>query len=181
MRFAGSTLFSVRILFAAIALFVGSGCDLFDDGLSDRERLLKSQDQAVEELKKLGAKLEERKYPQGNAWAVDLSGMTISEATFDLLKKAGHITELNFGGSTITDDYMPKLDDVELTGILLKLNLSKTAVTDQGVGGLKNLMFLRELDLTGTKVTSTGIDRLKKNRQDNSAISPGMKKIKILQ
>jgi hypothetical protein len=157
------------------------GCGMFGDGISDFERQAKSREGCIELLKEQGAKFEQKTYPQGVAWAVDLSGMEITDQTLELLGKVGNLSELNFSGSSISDDQIAELNDINLSGTLLKLDLSKTEITDAGIAEMTRFGFLRELNLTGTKVTSAAIESFKAARKANADIIPMMKEVKVVQ
>jgi hypothetical protein len=45
--------------------------------------------------------------------------------------------------------------------VLTRLSLERTAITDQGIGQLKNLDKLQYLNLIGTKVGAKGLEQLK--------------------
>ncbi len=174
-----STVF-MAAAFAATLLAV-SGCGMFGDGVSDFERQRQSQEGSLERLKQQGAKFELKTYPQGVAYSVDLSGIDITDETLELLGKVGHVTELNFSGSSITDDQVAELNDnAEATAFLLKLDLSKTGITDAGIAAMTKFGFLNELNLTGTEVTAAAIDSFKKARTENAAIMPSMKNVNVV-
>lgn len=153
---------------AVLAVSLLAGCK--GDGLSDYDRMKKGQQDAADSLRAAGAKLREVPHPQGDSWAVGLSGLTITDELLVRLKGLGRITELDLSKSTITDDHMARLNEVEIGSVLRKLDLSNTAVTDAGLDNLTNLMILGDLNLSGTKVTAAGVERFRKRRQEDSRI-----------
>jgi hypothetical protein len=164
----------------AAALLTICGCGMFGGGVSDFERQRQSQEGCIELLKEQGAKFEQKTYTQGVAWAIDLSGMDITDQTLELLGKVGRITELNFTGSSISDDQLAELNDnVEVTAVLRKLDLSKTGITDAGIAAMTKYGFLADLNLTGTEVTAAAIDSFKKARTENPEIMPMMKNVNV--
>ena len=158
-----------------LAPFLSGGCGMFGDGKSDFERQASSKEAAKGWLEEHGAKFEDKQYPQGHAWSVDLTGAELSAETFEKLKHCGYVSELNFSGTSLDDELLAELDDVQITGVLVQLNLSGTQVTDAGIGELKTFGLLMAMDLTGTQVTPAGIEAFKKNRQANETI-PAMRK-----
>ena len=170
----------VAASFAATLLAV-SGCGM-GDGMSDFERQSKSRELALDRLKEDGAKFEEKSYPQGVALSVDLSGMDITDETLELLGKIGRVTELNFSGSSISDDQLGELNDsAEMTALLLKLDLSKTGITDAGIARMTKFGFLKDLNVAGSKVTSAAIESFKAARKANPDIMPMMKEVNVVQ
>ena len=155
----------------AAALLVLSGCGP-KDGLSDNDRRMLALQQGAEGLRSLGAKVEERTYSVGNAWAVSLSGMTISDDLLRQVKQLGNISELDLSKTTLTDDHMPLFNELGLGTLATKLDLSHTALTDAGFEKLDNLRFLSQLNLTSTKVTPAAVERFKKKRQNDARILP---------
>jgi hypothetical protein len=163
-----------RVLLAALVL---SGCQ--KDGPSDFERMRQAQDNAADSLKGQGAKVKQMDYPQGRAWSVNLSGATISDNLLREVKQLGKITELDLSKSTVTDDHLGLINDLGLSTLLLKLDLSQTAVTDAGFEKLVNLALLSDLNLVGTKVTPAAVERFKQNRLTDPKVPAMFKKPKI--
>jgi len=153
---------AARAAFLA-ALFALLGCGK-NDGLSDNDRRMLNIQQAAESLKGKGAKIQERSYPQGNAWAVDASGMQVNEELLRELKSLGNISELNLSKSTLGDEHMALFNELGLGTLALKLDLSHTAITDAGFEKLDNLRLLSQLNLTGTKVTPAAVERFRTKR-----------------
>lgn len=151
------------------------------------EEQQKRQQNAVEALRARGGKLEEKHYQftrgQGNAWVIDLKGIEVSGEVFDQLSqlgKIGHISELNLSHTNVGDADMGRLNEPSVATFLLKLDLSHTAVSDAGLDQLTNLLFLTELNLTGTKVTAASVERFKQGRAGDQRIMPIFKSPKIL-
>jgi hypothetical protein len=156
---------------AAGILFL-SGCKK-DDGVSDSDRMRAAQQNVAESLASQGAKAEEKTFPQGKAWSVSLRGLTVTDEMLSEVKKLGNITELDLSKSTVTDDQLGVVTSVGLTPLLLKLDLSNTAITDAGLEKLDNLRLLTQMDLSGTKVTPAAVERFKEKRRTDSRI-PGL-------
>lgn len=155
---------------ALVLVLTLAGCQQKGDGLSDYERMQQSQKGAAETLRGLGAKIEERHYPQGDAWAVNLSGQTITEDVLKQVQQLGKVSELNLSRSTITDDQLDFVNQSGLVTVALKVDLSHTAVTDAGLEKLTNMVLLRDLNLAGTKVTPAAVERFKQARQEDTKI-----------
>src|SRR5438270_488067 len=130
------------------AAFLLSGCGK-GDGLSDFDRLQMAQQNANQSLTDMGIKTKEINYPQGKGWSVNLSGMTITDDLLRKVKQLGHVTELDLSKSTITDDQLGLMNEIGLTSLLLKLDLSHTGVSDAGFEKMVNLKLLSQMNLTG--------------------------------
>jgi hypothetical protein len=149
----------------SVFLLVALGCNSAEDAYRQMKEQAKAQTDAVTALRELGAKLEEKAYMRGHkAWTADLSGLTLSDQTFALLKRIGHITELNLSKTNLTDAQMETINDPEFSAVILTLDLSNTTITDAGLAKLTNLPALGDLKLTGTQVTTEGVDRFRQAR-----------------
>jgi uncharacterized protein YjbI with pentapeptide repeats len=149
------------VLLAFLLLAVLPGCK--GGGLSDYEREQKKKEQTKSALHDQGAKITQKRYPPyGNGYVVDLSGAQLTDSTFQQLKGLERVAELNLSKSSLTDDQMDKLNDVAY--LLVKLDLSNTAVTDAGVEKLTNLNVCSDLNLAGTQVTKAGVENFTKQR-----------------
>lgn len=155
---------ALTLLFCSLA-----GCGGDDVPLS--EKIRKKQDELLEAVTAAGGTANLKNYPGwGEAWVVDLHGATVSAAIFDALKQLKRVSELNLSGSNVDDSYAPQIN--EIGNVTVNLNLSKTAFTDAGLEQLDSLFFLRDLNLTGTKVTSRAVSAFRKRRSENSKILP---------
>jgi hypothetical protein len=130
-------------------------------------------------LKDQGITAEEKSFPQGKAWAVDLSGKTISEEMLRQVDELGNICELNLSKSTFGDEHMKVFNELAMGVVALKLDFSGTALTDAGFKQLDNLRFLSEMDLSGTKVTAAAVKEFKTKRQSDQRVLPMFKNPKI--
>jgi hypothetical protein len=165
-------------LVAAVLGLTAGGCGS-DNGPSYYEKDKAIRERSIDFLKERGATFTEHHYRQGDAWAVDLHGLTITDGMLKRLGKVGNITELNFSKSSLTDSQLAVINDRAVSGFLLKLDLSHTAVTDAGLEQLKDLGILSTLVLTGSKVTPAGVERFKKARAADERIRPLFKNPKI--
>lgn len=160
----------------AIAL-LATGCGGDDGtGASSYQAQEKARANAEERLKSLGAKLERKQYPPGEAWAVDLSGKEITDEIWTALQGLDHIAEMNFSGTKFTDEHIRNLNP--LSGLLINLNLSSTEVGDAGLEQLE-AMRLMQLDVSKTKATPQGVAQVLKKRSENPQIM--IKQLKVKQ
>jgi hypothetical protein len=163
-------------LAGALAL---TGCQK-SDGISDYERNKQAAQNLLDGIKAQGAKLEKRRYPQGEAWVVDLTGATITDDLVTQLSKIGFISEMHLGKSTVTDAHLAHMNELKILTYVLKFDLSQTAVTDAGLDSLTyTLGGLSDLNLAGTKVTQAAVDRLKQRRQADPHVPPRYKNTKV--
>jgi hypothetical protein len=146
---------------SAVAL---SGCTK-SDGKSDYERMMEDQKSTATSLSGAGVKVQQKQYPVGIGYVVDLRGLTITDDLLKEVKKLGNIAELDASRSTITDDHLKLMHEIGLHTLLAKLDLSNTAVTDAGLGHLEGCIFLSELNLSGTKVTPAAVSQFKRARE----------------
>lgn len=146
-----------------LAICVTTGCGN-NSGLSHIEQVKLNRQLAADALQAKGASAAENRYPQGDAWIVDLSGQAIDEEVIKHLQALGQVAELNLSRSTIADPQMQALADMEASGTLIKLNISDTQVSDIGLLALAKLHLLFEINVKGSKVTSEGIEQYRKQR-----------------
>jgi hypothetical protein len=154
------------------AILIGaaiSGCSR-GDGKSDYDRMMEAKQGAANSLASSGAKFEEKQYPVGKGWVVNLHGLTISDDLLKEVKKLGNVAELDMAKSTVTDEHLRLMHELNLHVVLTKLDLSNTAVTDAALQHLDGCIFLSELNLTGTKATPAGVERFKKSRQSDPKV-----------
>jgi hypothetical protein len=163
-----------RAVLAAVVL-AALGCGK-GDGLSDYDRMKQDQQSAADALTSQGGKVKEMHYPQGSAWSVDLSSVTVTDDLLRKVKELGRITELDLSKSTVTDDQLGLLSELGVTTLLLKLDLGNTAITDAGLEKLQNLALLSQMNLTGTRVTPAAVERFKKNRLADTRVREAFKK-----
>jgi hypothetical protein len=150
-------------LAAAVVLLCGPGCG-DSGGPSDYDKMMAGRKGAADSLAQAGAKVQEKQYPVGKGWAVDLRGLTVTEDLLKQVKQLGIISEMDLGRSTVNDALLGKMKELELLTLLARLDLSHTAVTDAGLDRLDGFIFLSHLDLTGTGVTPAAVDRFKQRR-----------------
>lgn len=157
------------------AITIGA-CSQDPNGPGSYHAVMEAKAQAEEKLKSQGAKLEMKSYPQGSAWAVDLSKQTITDETWAALQALGLVAELDLSGTAINDGQLDRVN--EIATVLTRLNLSQTEVTDEALTKLK-LGFLTQLDLTGTKVTPGAIAMFLKKRSEDPTIAVPFKRPNI--
>jgi hypothetical protein len=133
-------------------------------GPSDYQLSVEAAKDAADALSSQGGRVKEMHYPQGNAWAVNLSGLTLTNKLLEDVQALGKITELDLSKSTVTDDQLDFMSKLGLTAMLLKLDLSNTGVSDAGLEKLENMMLLTQLNLVGTKCTAAGVEKFKRHR-----------------
>lgn len=145
------------------ALFAACGCGPDPNGPGSLHAITKAQDSAKEALEASGAKMERKQYPLGEGWVIDLAGETVSDSVFGALKRLDNVAELNLSGTNISDAEMENFADPKVSGTLVKLDLSNTEVSDDGLEQLKECRFLMNLNLSKTGVTEAGVEKWKKN------------------
>jgi hypothetical protein len=146
------------------------------DGLSDYERKQQSIQKSSDDLATLGAKIETRSYPQGQAKAVTLTGVEVNESVMRQIKSLGNISELNLSKTSFNDSLVPLVNELDLFALCLKLDLSHTGLTDEGFQKLQNLRLLGQMNLTGTKVTREAVQTFKQKRLNDPGIMPLFRK-----
>jgi len=164
---------AARALLAAVLLVPAAlaGCGRSNYGPSDYAKMPQREEGAADYIRNRGGKLAKKSYPQGQAWTVDLHGATIDDELFTRLKELVRITELNLSKTNLTDEQMARIND-DTGSLILKLDVSNTAVSDAGLDKLTGLPILTNLNLSGTKVTAAGVDRFRKSRQSNPNVLP---------
>jgi hypothetical protein len=144
-----------------LLLAVLPGCQ--GDGLSEYQREQNKQEERVSALRAQGMEVTEKNYrPYGKGYVVNLSGAQLTDDTFQKLQGLKRITEMDLSKSSLADEQMDRLNEV--ASLLVKLDLSNTAVTDAGLEKLTNLNLCFNLNLAQTKVTPAGVERFKKER-----------------
>lgn len=146
-----------------LALATTGGCGN-SSGLSHIEQVKLNRQIAADALQAKGATAREHRYPQGDAWIVDLSGKTVDDEVIEHLQALGQIAELDVSGSTIGDTQMQALAAMEASGTLIKLNISNTQVSDAGLLALSKLHLLFDINVKGSKVTAGGIEQYRTQR-----------------
>ena len=159
----------------AVAL---SGCSK-GDGKSDYDRMMESKQATATSLASSGAKVQEKQYPIGKGYVVDLRGLTITDDLLREVKKLGNIAELDLSRSTITDDHLKLMHELGLHTLLAKLDLSHTAVTSAGLDHLAGCIFLSELNLSGTKITPAAVSQFKKAREADPKVKIKVTNVKL--
>lgn len=158
---AGRRAAAAGVLLAAAAL---AGCGPRVGGPSAYEQAQAEQQRVADSLGSKGMKSKRMHYPQGDAWAVDLTGMTITDDVIRKLKELDNVTELNLSQSTITDEQLGQINDQGIGSLVLKMDLSHTGITDAGLQKLTKFFLLNSLNVADTKVTPAGVAQFKKER-----------------
>ncbi len=108
-----------------------------------------------------GGSAIEKRYPQGDAWLLDLSKVKVDDEVIENIKLLGRITELNLSRSTITDEQLESMATPDVLGFLIKLDVSDTAISDRGLIATAPLNLLSDVNVKGSKVTDAGIEQFK--------------------
>ena len=111
-----------------------------------------SEDRAVEELEKIGAKVERNK--NGNVSAVSFVDIKIEDGHLQLLEPLPFLSKLDLDGTNVTDEGLARLSGLRH---LRQLILYDTKVTGSGLIALEELPRLQELYLNFTEVTDETI------------------------
>ena len=164
-RLAIAAVAGTGLVVLGFVAFAPPGCG--QSGPSDYDKMQQAKEGASTALTASGAKVKAMHYAIGDAYAVNLSGVTITDDLLRQVKQLGNISELNLSKSTVTDDHLGLIQELGLHVLLAKLDLSNTAVTDAGFNKLDGFVFLSELNLAGTKVTPAAADRLRKKQQSS--------------
>ena len=171
----GQVALAAAVGFAALLIAMGCGSK---GGPSDYEKMVQAKQGASDALAAAGGKVQEKQYPVGRAFVVELRGATITDDLLRQVKELGNIAELNLSQSTLTDDHLRTMHELGLHVLLNKLDLSHTAVTDAGLEQLDGNIFLAELNLTGTKVTRGAVERFKQKRLTDARVR--VKEIRVI-
>jgi hypothetical protein len=134
--------------------------------VNDVQRMEMIKQDVAGQIKAKGGEAEKRTYRLGEGWAVKLANATIDDEVIGLLKQLNHVAELDLSGSTVTDEQMNKIAR-EAGGVLHKLNISNTQLTDAVMDALADRIVLGELVATGSKITQAGVAKFKSKRQAN--------------
>jgi hypothetical protein len=169
----------------ALSLFA-AGCSDDSAAQSQYEQTKNAEQSFVDQFVAAGgtAKFEGRSLVQGKVegagWFIDLSGDTIPDELIDAMverRKNDMFFDLNFSGSTLTDDQLAKLDAGNVLDYTYVLDLSNTQVSDAGLDKCTHLYILSELKIKGSKITKEGADRLGE-RKVKDPLTPSMFKRK---
>ncbi len=135
-------------------------------GPSDYDLTVQAAKEAADALSSQGGRVKDAPNPLGKkAFAVNLSGLTITDKLLDDTQALGTVIDLDLSKSTITDDQLGKMSEMGLTTFLTKFDLSNTGVSDAGLEKLQNMVVLLNLNLAGTKCTQAGADMFKRKRE----------------
>ena len=141
-----------------MTLALACGCEKrISEYDKDQAKLAAAKDKLVA----AGAKVEIKQFPQGDAFIINLSGQTLTKETFDHMTELVRVVELDLSKSSFKDEDMALISNSDIRGVLMKLNLSDTALSDEGLKQLSDVYFLSELNAANTKITDAGISELK--------------------
>ena len=171
---------SVLLAYLAVFVVMPAGCKGRDDELSHFQKKEQEKEEAMEALRAKGAKFADESYPAYSetekGLAINLSGGQISDEDFGHMTKLGRkITNLNLSKSNVSNAHLARINELGIGNLLVKLDLSHTAVSDEGLASLENLFVLRVLNVSGTKVTPAGIQRMRDARVANPLIKAEFK------
>lgn len=164
--------FGSVVLTAVFAFGCGGGY-----GPSHSDMVKATQQEGVAAIAAKGGSASEKHYPQGDAWVVNLAKVTVDDEIVESVKVLGRVSELDLSGSTITDEQFAALAESEALGVLFKLDISNTGITDAGLRAAKGLAILYDLNVKGSKVTPEGLAEFGKNRPPH----PFNAKLKVTQ
>ena len=144
----------------------------------------------------------------GETYQIIMSDVPFTDEVAADIAKLGHLKNLNFKGSDVTDETFKKaasgldpisviLSDTEVTddamnamsgyGRIEAIFLTNTGITDEGLKPIGKLGSITELNLEGTKISSeglkhlTGMSKLKRLVLNNTAIDDaGLENLKSL-
>ncbi|MGQ0637068.1 MAG: hypothetical protein ACT4QC_20860 [Planctomycetaceae bacterium] len=173
----------IWLILGLVVLPTIGGCGLMGESAESAHReMLKTQDTSKEALLAKGARFDRKMYPpHGGAWAVDLTGVkALDDPLFEELKKVGQIAEISFAGTSLADEHMPKVADPAVASTFLRVDLSKTRITNRGLAELHTARFLKELNLSETGVTRDGVATFRKRRNDDPQVFQEFKNVKII-
>lgn len=140
--------------------------------MSDSERIKAANDAAVAAIEKAGGKVEKKKTAYGDAFSVDLSGKQLSDELIEHINTLKVVSRLNLSKSSVKDSHLGKLTICTFN----KVDLSQTDVTNQGILKFAECGVLREINVTGSKVTNEGIKAFQKARNKHSRLLVKMPK-----
>jgi Leucine-rich repeat (LRR) protein len=117
------------------------------------------QAKAIEEVKKLGGKVERDEKEAGKPVTIVNLGLSqVTDESMSLLKTFPKVQKLTLNGTKISDAGLQPLKEL---ASLQKLYLVDTKITDAGLEALKGLASLRILSVVGTEITDAGLEHLK--------------------
>jgi hypothetical protein len=150
-------------LILLLTLLLLSGCSS-GEGLSHYEQLKLGQQQAADAIVSVGGSVAEKEYPQGTAWVIDLSSATIDDKVIQHIQTLGKIAELNLSGSTITNQQLAAIVQSGALSVTIKLDISKTQLSDAGLMELAGLHLIYEINAKDTLITPAGIKQYQEKR-----------------
>jgi len=182
---------SAQVWLVVGCVLLTAGCGWFSSSDPDSLQSYMARKQAFTGIiTSAGGSVEQKTHTLSHmphtSWEINLSSATISDEILDaLIRKieSDYVTELDFSGSTLTDDQLIKLEAANIGRILLRLDLSNTGITDRGIDQLKSIKFLQSLNLSGTQVTTETVnslsDRVMASRPERQSVKNLLGKLKI--
>lgn len=163
-------------------LLIATGCSSYS-GPSEYEQKKRAKQSFTDEVAAQGGKAEQKQFSKygksGQAWSINLSGATISDDMIESMTTLGHIAELDLSKSSITDEQLIRFEELGLGRLVLKLDLSNTAISDAALAELDNFYVLEHLLLKGSQVTPQGVERFKQAQQSNAKVLQPFKNPKV--
>jgi hypothetical protein len=138
---------------------------------------------ATSRIQQVGGKPERKSYSamgrSVDGWSVDLSNATIGPETFEALKSLDRVCTLYLRNTNFSDEHIKQLADPTLGGCLVEVDLSGTKVTDAGLLDLSESVYLMKLNVSRTAVTDEGVKEWQKQRSADSRILGPFKKVEV--
>jgi hypothetical protein len=154
-----------RTVISLLPVLTIIGCTVNPGSAPTAQELIQSQADSLAKLKTLG-KVEEKQYPPGKGYVVDLSGANITDEHLAALRGVGTVAELDLSGATITDEQFAKLMSGEYKlNNLFNLDISNTPITDAGLSTAQESNLLAKINVKGSKVTDAGVKELTRARK----------------
>ena len=162
-----SQLLIVAVLFAANGCGSAPDTTQFDKFKKIEGDFLKSVTDAGGTAKKTTVSLGGFPSP---GWQVDLVGGNFTDTLIDQMSEFGAtepLLSLNFSKSKLTNAQLAKLDASKALQKCVELDLSETAISDEGLDKVSNAFSLDALNLKGSAATRAAATRLGQRKISN--------------
>lgn len=172
---------SVILAFAWLTISLMCGCGY--TGPSEYEKFKQKEQGFISLISAAGGSaVKEGKTMHGfqmTGWLIDLSNAEITDNVITKIIDVAQddpVFQLNFSGSSLSDDQLADLDAGTVLQKTVDLNLSGTKITDAGLDRVSNLCCLTTLNLKGSTATAEGAKRLGARKIANPQTPPPFKK-----